>query len=109
MDFSCDEKKEDHVDVQNDESRDEESSKASRFRLDPAEFTTDYSIIICSNDSNEKAKRDSPTEQMIEFFISLDFLVPFHDHLIEVKCNNSTPTKIGDEKVMGDGSTALTK
>lgn len=46
---------------------------------------------------------------MVKLFVSLNFLVSFYDHLIKIKGNNSTPAKVGNEKVMGDGSATLTK
>lgn len=109
MNFSRNEEEEDNIDVEDDKTGEEKGKETSGLSLDPTKLVVNFPIVPSTNNTNKTGHGNTPSECVVELFVSLDLLVSFDDHLVEVESDNSTPAKIGNEKVVCDSSTTLTE
>jgi len=109
VNFPRNKEEEDDIDVENNETGEKEGRETGSLGLNPAEFVVDVAIIPSSNNTNKTGHGDRPGKKVVELFIALNFFVSLDNHLVEVEGNNTTPAKVGDKKVVADGSTTFTE
>jgi hypothetical protein len=109
VNFSGNKEEEDNVDVEDDETGEEKGSESGSLGLNPTELVVNVTIISSGNHTDEASHGNTPGKQVVELFVTLDLLVTLDDHLVEVEGNNTTPAEVGNEEVVSDGSTTLTK
>ena len=109
VNFSGNKEEEDNIDVEDDKTGEEKGSESGSLGLDPAKLVVNGTIVSSSNHTDETTHGNTPGKQVVELFVTLDFLVTLDDHLVEVESNNPTPAEVGDEEIVRDGSATLTE
>lgn len=109
VNFPSNKEEEDNIDVKNDKTGEEEGSETGGLSLDPAKLVIDISVITSSNNTDKASHGNTPGEQVVEFFVTLDFFVSLDNHLVKVESNNTTPAEVSNKEVVRDGSTTLTE